>query len=818
MLQKEHFFGLFLAGLVFYGCSTSKDGLLRREYHTLTTKYNVLFNGKEAFTVGTAILKQAHEDNFYELLPLEPISLLGEDINAPTLVPGFARAEEKAVKAIQKHSMNIEGEQRNRKIDEAYLLLGKARYFDRRFFPALEAFNFLLESEADYKTYVEGRIWRERTNMRLNNNALAIQNLKGLADELSTKNKFFAFANATVGEAYLNQQETDSALYYIKRAATHNRKKKQRGRYLFVAAQLFEQKGNSDSAQWAYDAILALKRKSPRNLFVNAKIRSQLHVADSAEVVEHLEKMLQNYENEPYLHHIYRGLGQFYRQKGNDSAAIAAYSKSLRSPGVDPHTQKANYTDLADYMFEKGAYVAAGAYLDSLIPLYEANSLMAKRLNRKRENLAEVLLFETQKKATDSVLALLKISPAAQIAFFTTALERQKEEALKRVANQTSKSSTSFFRREKQAFYFYNPNLLVQGKQDFLARWGTRPNVDNWRTSADLKQVLEQADTTTIAQETQEIEIITPEALAAKLPKNKAERDSLNLLNQNAYLQLGLIYKEKFDEKDLAIWHLETYLERSGSSEERSEALYHLFKLYENDDPKQAQKYNEALLKEHPESAFAKFLSDPQNYDASGLQTPERLFMRAYSLFEKQEFTAVLEALETMEVLLSGSTLAPKVALLKANTLGRLQGVAVWKEELAQVAKAYSSLEVGKYAETLLSQIEASQNLKEKGPVFKNYKWIFPFDRTQKNQRELFENSLRATLIESQSKWRVSVDPYDAETTFVVVHGIFDPEDIEIWLQKTAKHTKDLKEQNNFVALGSVYRDYQKNKSWKKSN
>ncbi|MGD2005538.1 MAG: hypothetical protein PVJ91_05955, partial [Flavobacteriaceae bacterium] len=60
--------------------------------------------------------------------------------------------------------------------------------------------------------------------------------------------------------------------------------------------------------------------------------------------------------------------------------------------------------------------------------------------------------------------------------------------------------------------------------------------------------------------------------------------------------------------------------------------------------------------------------------------------------------------------------------------------------------------------------------------------------------------------------------PYDAETTFVVVHGIFDPEDIETWLQKTAKHTKDLKEQNNFVALGSVYRDYQKNKSWKKSN
>ena len=94
----------------------------------------------------------------------------GENIDNTTIVPGFDRAEEKAVKAIQKHSMNINGMQRNNKIDEAYLLLGKARYYDRRFFPAMEAFNYLLENYADSKTYVEGRIWREKTNIRLKNN------------------------------------------------------------------------------------------------------------------------------------------------------------------------------------------------------------------------------------------------------------------------------------------------------------------------------------------------------------------------------------------------------------------------------------------------------------------------------------------------------------------------------------------------------------------------------------------------------------------------------------------------------------------------
>jgi hypothetical protein len=40
----------------------------------------------------------------------------------------------KATKAIQKHSMNIDGRERNFQIDEAYLLLGKARYYDQGLF------------------------------------------------------------------------------------------------------------------------------------------------------------------------------------------------------------------------------------------------------------------------------------------------------------------------------------------------------------------------------------------------------------------------------------------------------------------------------------------------------------------------------------------------------------------------------------------------------------------------------------------------------------------------------------------------------------
>ena len=40
--------------------------------------------------------------------------------------------------------MSIKGKEKNPQIDEAYILLGKARYYSGRFIPAIEAFNYVL--------------------------------------------------------------------------------------------------------------------------------------------------------------------------------------------------------------------------------------------------------------------------------------------------------------------------------------------------------------------------------------------------------------------------------------------------------------------------------------------------------------------------------------------------------------------------------------------------------------------------------------------------------------------------------------------------
>ena len=72
----------------------------------------------------------------------------------------FAQSEEKAVLAIQKHAMNIAGKEKNPQMDEAYFLLGQSRYYDQRFIPSLEAFNYILFKYPTSELVNKAKIWR----------------------------------------------------------------------------------------------------------------------------------------------------------------------------------------------------------------------------------------------------------------------------------------------------------------------------------------------------------------------------------------------------------------------------------------------------------------------------------------------------------------------------------------------------------------------------------------------------------------------------------------------------------------------------------
>ena len=180
---------LTIGGVLFLiACSVKKDKFINRNFHAVTTEYNVLYNGNILLDKGLADLQNTYQDNFWEILPIEQVSD-GEEITTKEKAKNlnFEKAEEKAVKAIQNHAMNIGAVEKNPQMDEAYLLLAKARYYDNRVIPSLEALNYILYKYPLSDKIYHAKVWREKVNIRLDNDQIAIKNLKklhGLIDYL----------------------------------------------------------------------------------------------------------------------------------------------------------------------------------------------------------------------------------------------------------------------------------------------------------------------------------------------------------------------------------------------------------------------------------------------------------------------------------------------------------------------------------------------------------------------------------------------------------------------------------------------------------
>ena len=83
-------------------CSSAKNTPIRRGYHNLTSKYNVYFNGNEAFKSGMENIYSAHQENFSLILP---VFVYSDKEAALTSYADMNRVIEKSEKCMRKHSI-----------------------------------------------------------------------------------------------------------------------------------------------------------------------------------------------------------------------------------------------------------------------------------------------------------------------------------------------------------------------------------------------------------------------------------------------------------------------------------------------------------------------------------------------------------------------------------------------------------------------------------------------------------------------------------------------------------------------------------------
>ena len=816
-------FAFFLIGAIL-SCSRKKDTFISRSWHSVTAEYNTLYNGNLALEAGREELNQNYRDNYWDLLPIERMQI-DEEILLPDSVrnQNFGVAEQKAVKAIQRHSMLIAGDEENPQIDEAYMLLGKARYFDQRFIPALEAFNYILQRYPASNSIRNAQIWREKTNIRLENNRVAIRNLKRIIENAQFEDQEYADAKAAMAQAYINLQYPDSALAPLTTAANFTNKNEEKGRYFFILGQLYNLLNQPENANLAFDEVIELNRKSPRIYMINAYIQKARNFNpeenDDQQLKDLLISLEEDRENRPFLDKIYFQFGEYYNQRDSLDTAIVFYNKSLRSRAIsDPYLRSINYEILANINFDRSNYQRAAKYFDST--LFEMNSSLReyRTIEKKRKNLDDVIFYQSIADKNDSILDLTKLSREEQIAFYTEYTDKLKEDYQNQIEEGETEEALALNtagpgvpnigvpgEENTNKFYFYNDNLINRGEREFLRVWGNRQLADNWRWMAT-------GNTTAIATTEDGADFdfssdprFNPVTYVDKLPTDNNVIDSLYKERNYAYYQLGLIYNEKFAEYRLSADRLEEVLASNPEDRLVLPSKYNLYKAYGSLNMLAEQdKMKRDIITNYPDSQYAIFIQNPQSL-ANGESLPKMSYEKTLELFENKEFTAVISESNKFITRYSGEEIIPKFELLKAMAIGRLKGLSEYRTALSYVSLTYPQSPEGQKAKQMISESlpRLSRLQLQQDSLATNYKLVYEFDTSENEEALKFQQKLDSALVDlDYSNLSTSLDPYTVDRLFVVVHGLEDRARA-LGFGELLRENDDYKLENDFIAIST---------------
>ncbi|WP_238990056.1 MULTISPECIES: gliding motility protein [unclassified Flavobacterium] len=823
----------FAIGFIFFliACSVKKDKFINRNFHAVTTEYNVLYNGNLALDKGLEDLKITYQDNFWEVLPIERTSDKEEAIlPGQTKNQNFERAEEKAVKAIQKHSMNIAGTEKNPQMDEAYLLLAKARYYENRFIPALEALNYILYKYPLSDRIYHAKVWREKVNIRLDNEDVAIKNLKRLLKDQKIKGQDLADANAMLAQAYMNIQVKDTAIAALKVAKEATNNNEEKARYTFILGQLYETLQYNDSAYSAFEEVIDMNRKSPRRYVIQSHAKQALQFdyknGDTLVFVEKFNKLLEDRENRPFLDILNHQMGIFYDKQDLNTKAKTYYNKSIKALSRDKYLVSSNYRNLGEIFFKEADYKTAGQYYDSTLVQLDDRTREYRKIKKKRDNLEDVIKYEAIAQQNDSILNVVAMNDLERVTYYENYISKLKiedekkaklaEEKAKKEANiQASVSNNSpsgklnpAGKKDGQAidmggasmlppgmgidngssnFYFYNPVAVEFGRKEFQSRWGKRALKDNWRMSSVVTIDSNNIKNDSIGSDQKEEEIkneLNPkyntEFYLSQIPTDQKLLDSLAKDRNFAYYQLGLIYKEKFKEYSLAASRLEQLLKNNPEERLVLPAMYNLYKIYQQISASKAEEMKQRILAQYPNSRYAQILNNPE-VEITDNENPELVFNALYKKFESNQVREVLVEVDEAIFKFAGEESLPKFEMLKAKIVARLKGVEEYKKALNFVALTYPNVDEGKQAEKMVQmEVPLIEALDFGLETTTGYKIIFPkkypYEKEVKNVTEKIAKYIKDT---NAVALKSSEDIYDLTNNFIVIHG-FDDKDAAI--------------------------------------
>ena len=542
--------------------------------------YNILFNGEALLDEGIALLKQNYVENYWEVLPA--IEGFNFSISNSSPTEFFKIPEEKAIKAIQKSNKKDVAVR-----DKAYLLLGKARFYDKRYVSALQAFNNI-ENSLLVREY-----WKALVYMTIDQNELAFKAIeKGLNDK-SARQVEKKFLNLALIQYYINDKNYDKAVKSLVEFLTSSNDKKLKARLNYVLAQIYLEKKEPEKAKIAFKSVINSGINKSHSLILWSKlINNNLINSPDSNLFKKLIR------SERYRQNI--SLINYFNAKlilnSQPKQAKGLFSNALESEKIDFTLKSKIYDELYKIYLSEKNYLLASKYLDSSLVYIDSSTIKYFRLNKSRNKLNEVAKLEKENQLLDSLIYVNSLS------------ENERIKLLSKSAPISEDYNNEVSVRSSNSFYFDNKKTVDLGIKNFKEKWGDILLTDDWKMNPQIS-----------LERNVSYEKKTDYQRADEYSFDELSIDSLKLIINYNKLKLGMSLKDYVFDYEKSHEVLSTVDNNLLEINDQETLLYYKIKASEKFDKKLYDLYKKKLLQNFPESIYSKSFtkeSVPLNIDS----------------------------------------------------------------------------------------------------------------------------------------------------------------------------------------------------------
>ena len=715
--------------VVLFGCSVKRNNFFSRNYHQLTTRYNVYFNGDQALKSGIKHMENRHREDYTHLLP---VFVSNDEQTRSICSSDMDYAIEKAAKAIDKHSITAKPRRRknkdsknyetfrkkkefNNQLDKCYLLLGKAYFYKKKYTMANNTFRFIQRQYAeDEALMTEVSIWLFRSLTEMGRYEEAARIMDRL-DGSTLKRKQREMVAAARTDFYVRQGMYEQAIPEAERLVRTCKSIKRKPRYNFLLSQLYV-KENQDGA-----AKLALKKATRFNfnyeMVFNARIgMASAYQEGDAAVEKKLKKMLRDSRNEEFQDRIYYALANIENKRGNEEGAAGLYWKSVHASVDNDNQQALSFVKLGDYYFKNKAYVQAQSCYDSCLLVmdsrYEDYEKLKSLLTDLTELVTNLRIIQTQD-SLQRIAVLPEEERNRLIDDKITAIKEQ--ENTRKEQERREQAERNFYRRNDMLsrgdafsqgnrggdWYFYNPVTIALGKNDFKRKWGRRKLEDNWRRRNKASIGLadetgeELAEMTGGEREVKDVK--SREYYLQDLPLTPEMLQASEKQIEEAYYKAGEIYLYRLNDPEKALECFDAYIQRFKNTANLP-MVYYLASTTALKAGKaaEAERYKTELTALFPESDFARGLQDPNYFRQveDVLKVVEKKYQEAYRYYQKVYYHEAAQICDRILKAYPDNKLKANVLFLKAMCVVNTGSPQEAKNALEEVIAARPGKEI----------------------------------------------------------------------------------------------------------------------------